>query len=181
MRDITILKDGTIVGTMEQFYVQVRTYSDPRSGTTSQSYQYYYNDIIAFKINQTGKFDWIKKIRKFQVSTNDEGPYSSYHSYIDEGKVKLIFNDHIKNYENGKFIDSEKIAVTSYSRKKNVASLVSIDLNSGDVDRSIFFERAKVNTLIIPKLFKVDYSNNEVLLYSISGRREKIGTLKIKD
>ena len=181
MRDITILKDGTIVGTMEQFYVHVRTYSDPRSGTTSQTYQYYYNDIIAFKIDQTGKFDWVKKIRKFQVSTNDEGPYSSYHSYIDGGKVKFIFNDHTKNYENGKFTDPDNLAITSYSRKKNVASLVTIDLNSGDIDRSILFERAKMSTLIVPKLFKVDYLNNEILLYSISGRREKIGTLKIKD
>lgn len=181
MQDVTILKDSTIVGTMEQFYVHVRTQTDPRNGTTSQSYQYYYNDIIAFKINQLGKFDWIEKIRKFQVSTNDEGPYSSYYSYIDDGKVKFIFNDNLKNYENGKFSDPENLAITSYSRKRNVAGIVTIDLNTGIPNRRILFERAAINSLIVPKLFTVDYLNNELLLYSNSGRRERIGILKIKD
>jgi len=181
MRDITILKNGTIVGTMEQFYVHVRTYSDPRTGTTSQSYQYFYNDIIAFKINKDGIIEWVKKIRKFQVSTNDEGPYSSYQSYVSDGKVNFIFNDHIKNYENGKYINPEKLAITSYSRKKNVVAMVSIDINSSDIERNVFFERSQMNSLAVPKLFKVDYMNNELLLYSISGRREKIGSLLFKE
>lgn len=181
MRDITILPDGTIVGTMEQFYVHIRTYNDPRTGTSSQSYQYYYNDIIAFKINHSGDFDWIKKIRKFQVSTNDEGPYSSYQSYISDGKVNFIFNDHIKNYTNGEYIDPDKIAITSYTKKKNAVAMASIDIETGKTSRRVFLERMKTKTLIIPKLFEVDYLSNEVIIYSTYGRKEKIGILEISN
>ena len=55
MRDVTFLDDGSIIGTMEQYYVQVRTNSDGvRSDQTSNMYYYYYNDIIAYKIDTSG-------------------------------------------------------------------------------------------------------------------------------
>ena len=55
MREATILKDGSVVGTMEQYYVQVRSFSDSMSGQSSNTYYYYYNDIIAYKINPDGE------------------------------------------------------------------------------------------------------------------------------
>lgn len=181
MRDVTILKDGSIVGTMEQFYIQVRSNTDTRTGTMSQSYYYYYNDIIAYKINPAGEFDWVKKVKKYQVSTNDEGPYSSYASFIDNGKVYFIFNDHIRNYDQeGNFIDSDRIYTANYSRRKNTVALAEIDLSTGDMDRKTFFDRGEIDAIAVPKLFEVNYQTNEMLLYSIWGRKEKIGVLKFK-
>ena len=182
MRDVTILKDGSIVGTMEQFYVQVNSNTDPRTGTITQNYYYYYNDVIAYKISPKGNFEWVKKIRKYQVSTNDEGPYSSYESFIDEGRIYFIFNDHIRNYdENGEFTNPDRIYTANYSRKKNAVALASIDLNTGESKRSTFFDRAEISALAIPKLFKVNYTTGEMLLYAVWGRKEKIGVLHFKE
>ena len=179
MRDITILKDGSIVGTMEQFYVQVRSNTDTRTGTVSQSYYYYYNDIIAYKISPEGEFDWVTKIRKYQVSTNDEGPYSSYSSFIDKGKVYFVFNDHINNYDSdGKFIDADRLYTANYSRKRNVVALAEIDLETGESQQSTFFDRAEINALAVPKLFSVSYQTKQMILYAIWGRKERIGLVR---
>ena len=179
MRDATILEDGSIVGAMEQYYVQIRTFSDSRSGQSSNTYYYYYNDIIVYKINPSGEFDWVKKVHKYQVSANDGGPYSSFQSFINDGKIYLIFNDNIKNYsESGKFLDSEKLYTANYSRKRNTVALAEIDLVTGEVKRNTFFERSEIEALAMPKLFDVNYKTGEMLLYSIWGRKERIGVLR---
>ena len=74
-------------------------------------------------------------------------------------------------------------SVPEFQHKKDRkgAKYLNIDLNTGIPNRRILFERAAINSLIVPKLFTVDYLNNELLLYSNSGRRERIGILKIKD
>jgi len=95
MRQTEVLKDGSIVGSLEQYYVVVTQYTDPRTGATRTTYTYYYNDIIAFKVGKDGGFNWLKKINKYQVSTNDGGPYSSYARFIDNGRFFFIFNDHV--------------------------------------------------------------------------------------
>ena len=181
MREITILDDGSIIGSMEQFYVQIRSNTDSRTGTVSQSYYYYYNGIIAFKIDPEGEFAWVKKVRKYQVSTNDDGPYSSYATFIDKNKVYFIFNDHIKNYDDrGVFLDPEHLYTANYTRKRNTVALAEIDLETGDSRRTTFFGREEINALAVPKLFEMNYQTNEMLLYSIWGRKEKIGVLRLE-
>lgn len=181
MREATILEDGSIVGTLEQFYIQVRSYADTRTGQSSSTYYYYYNDIIAYRINPEGEFSWIEKIPKFQVSANDGGPLSSYESFIHEGKVHFIFNDDNRNYDaQGAYIDTTAIYTASYGRKRNAVALASIDLETGEQERKTFFSREEVRALMVPKLFKVDYITGELILYSIAGRREKIGVLNFK-
>lgn len=87
MRQSEVSKDGSIIGSIEQYYIVVTTYTDSRTGATRTTYTYYYNDIIAFKVGVDGGFDWLKKINKYQVSTNDGGPYSSYARFVDEGNL----------------------------------------------------------------------------------------------
>ncbi len=181
MREATILEDGSVVGTMEQYYIQVRSYADTRSGQTTSTYYYYYNDIIAYRIDPEGNFSWLAKVPKYQVSTNDGGPFSSYESFIDDGKVYFIFNDDARNYdESGKFLEGEDLYTASYGRKKNVVALASVDLETGDQKRKTFFERSEINALAVPKLFDVNYSTGEMILYSIWGRKEKIGVLRFR-
>ena len=182
MREATILDDGSIVGTMEQYYIQVRTYSDTRSGQTSSTYYYYYNDIIAYRINPEGEFDWVEKVRKYQLSTNDGGPFSSYESFIDNGKVYFIFNDNVQNYnDEGLFNDPERLHTANYGRRKNVVALAEIDMVTGEKKRRTFFDRSEIDALAVPKLFDVNYSTGEMILYSMWGRKEKIGVLRFKE
>ncbi len=182
MRQTEVLEDGSLVGSMEQYYVVVTQYSDPRTGSTRTTYTYYYNDIIAFKVGVNGGFEWLKKINKYQVSTNDGGPYSSYARYTNNGKLSFIFNDHVKNYnEKGEYIDSDRPYPANFSKKKNVVAYVELDLSNGSISRKTFFDRNEISALAVPKLFQVDYTNKEMLLYSVIGRKEKFGILKFNE
>lgn len=179
MREAHILEDGSIVGTMEQYYVQINNTQGAQTGDFSNNYHYYYNDIIAYKIDPKERFVWVSKIPKIQVSINDGGPYSSYESFVADGKLHFIFNDHINNYdENGDFIDARQIYAANYSRRRNVVAIASVDLDDGDIDRKPFFDREEIDALVMPKLFNVNYRSNEVLIYAIWGRKEKFGLLR---
>ena len=180
MRQLEVLPDGSMVGSMEQYYVVVTTYTDPKTGATRTTYTYYYNDIVTFRVGEDGGFDWLNKIDKFQVSTNDGGYFSSYERFVSNGKLYFIFNDNAANYdESGVFIEDEKISSSKVSKRKNIVGLVEIDLESGDLSRESFFKRADLGAVAVPKLFNVDYISGEVLLYAIMGKKEKFGVMKI--
>ena len=182
MRQTEVLKDGSVVGSLEQYYVVVHTYRDPKTGATTTTYTYYYNDIIAFKVGVDGGFDWLKKLNKYQVSTNDGGPYSSYARFVDEGKLCFIFNDHVKNYdEQGKFLDADKTYPANFGKKKNVVAIVEVDLEDGAISRKTFFDRQEITALAVPKMFHIDYKTNEMLLYAVYGKKERFGILKFNE
>tara|TARA_R110000737_G_scaffold353477_1_gene405913 strand:+ start:2385 stop:3950 length:1566 start_codon:yes stop_codon:yes gene_type:complete len=181
MRQSEVLADGSIVGSLEQYYVVTNTYYDGR-GASRNMYTYYYKDIIAFKIGVSGGFDWLKKIDKQQVSTNDGGPFSSYSRFVDGSKIVFVFNDNSDNYAtDGRFINSGggNIYEANFGTRKNVVAIVTIDLFSGAVGRETFFSRDDVETIAVPKLFNVDYERKEVLLYGINRRDERFGLLKL--
>lgn len=177
IRNVHILPDGSLVGSLEQNYVLMRTYSDTR-GVMTTTYTYYYNDIIAFKIGANDQFEWIQKIRKNQISTNDGGPYSSYASYIDGNSMKFIFNDSRANYdEQGNYI-AESEFLTRFTKRDNVVAKAEVNLADGSFTRSSMFTRKEVGTLAIPKMFVTDYSSGEMLLYTTFRSKERYGLLK---
>jgi hypothetical protein len=181
MRSARTLYDGSVIGTMEQNYIQLMANSDIRTGQANDTYYYYYNDIIVYKVNVKGEFDWVKRIAKYQVSTNDDGPYSSYESFIDSTKISFIFNDNIDNYDDaGQFLDNQEIYSANFARRKNVVAIASIDYLTGAKSRSTLFDKSEIDALAIPKLFTVNYITGELLMYAIWGRDERFGVLKFK-
>ena len=180
IRDIYTLSDGSLVGSIEQYYIYERTSYDSRTGLSSTIYYYYYDDIIAFKIGNDGAFDWQRKIEKSQVSTNDGGPFSSYSSFTDGASIYFIFNDNMKNYnEEGGFIKSGGGCYSfNLSRRKNVAAITAIQLDSGLLSRHTLFARKELKSIVVPKMFKLDPNNNKLLLYALLGGKERFGILK---
>ncbi len=181
MREVHPLEDGGIVGTMEQYYVRVVTNYNAQTGATTTTYYYYYNDVVAYKVGSDGGFEWLAKVDKYQVSTNDGGYYSSYARYVDGDKLVLFFNDNSDNYneatgefelEQGKSVKSARI-----SKKKNTVAICEIDLESGEQSREMYFNRDELGAIVVPKLFNVDYRINEVLFYAIRGKKEQFGRL----
>ncbi len=180
MREVHPLPDGSMVGSMEQYYVRVVTRTDPRTGATTTTYYYYYNDIVAYKVSADGGFEWLAKIDKYQVSTNDGGYFSSYARFVDGNKLCFFFNDNSKNYDE----TSDEYSITDYqpaaaklSRKLNTVAICTVDLETGEMKRKMFFAREELGAIAVPKKFNVDYRNNELLLYAIRGSKEQFGIL----
>jgi len=180
MREAQLLSDGSIVGVMEQSYIVIRSFSDTRSVVTF-NYTYYYNDIIVFKIGQSGDFSWLEKIKKSQVSINDGGPYSSFASIVDGDKLRIIFNDHVNNYDQkGQYI-SDKIYPARFNLKHNVVVMTELDLNDGTQKRYTLFSPKETKTLAFPKKFKIDVQTREMLIYTALKGKELYGVLTFQD
>ncbi|MBM3418196.1 MAG: hypothetical protein FJY17_04655 [Bacteroidetes bacterium] len=180
MRDLFLQEDGTLVGSVEQYYVFRRVNYDNRTGLGSTVYYYYYDDIITFKLGQNNTFDWQKRIEKSQVSVNDNGPYSSYASYCDGKKLFLLFNDNVKNYEEDGLFNREegKIYASNLSIRRNAAATCEIDIQNGEVSRRTLFTRKELKSLIVPKMFELDQKNRLLFLYAIDGFKERFGLIK---
>jgi hypothetical protein len=178
IRDNVTLADGSMLGMIEQYYVQVVTYTDSK-GNTRTTYYYYYNDVILYKVSESGEFAWLKKIPKSQVSTNDGGYYSSVASYITDNSIVVMFNDNTKNYdESGNFVGEKTIQYASYRKKTNTVARVELDLATGEMTRRTFFGRGEAEAFAVPKLFYTDYNNHEMLMFLRYGKKEKFGLIK---
>lgn len=67
VREVLLESDGSVLIALEEYYKNVyRTYD---RGRTTTSTTFYYEDIIAGKINASGKFEWLRKIPKKQKGT----------------------------------------------------------------------------------------------------------------
>ena len=179
IRDIFSLDDGSICGSIEQYFILERTNYDSRTGMSTSIFYYYYDDIIAFRIGEEGTFDWQKRIPKSQISTNDGGPFSSYSSFTDGNNMYFIFNDNLKNYNDEGQFSRENNSCYSFnlSRRKNAAAICTINMENGVTERKTLFTRKELRSIVVPKMFKLDLLNKELLLYALISGKEKFGIL----
>lgn len=159
-------KDGGAMLLGEQYFVKTVTQTRMVNGMM-QSYStnhFYYNDIIAVKINPEGQIEWAEKIAKRQHTAEDGGFFSSYTMSIVKGKICFIFNDNPKN-----------IAYNGVGRvfnyrggKESVVTLVSLD-PSGKQTRRPLFTSVDVDVIIRPKVCE-QITSNDIILF---GQRRK--------
>ncbi len=93
LRRVVFGVDGSLTIIGEEHYVVEHTHYNGK--TTTTTYTYYYNDILALKVNKEGKTEWCHKIPKYQKggSTRDLGFH--YHNY--KGDSYFFFLDNAKN------------------------------------------------------------------------------------
>jgi hypothetical protein len=182
LRQIRTLADGSQLGFMEQYYVRRITNYDTRTGITTVNYHYYFMDIVAFKMDENGRFAWEKRIPKSQVSINDNGSFSSFVAFNNENKAYLIFNDNQKNYDELGTFDrvDEAVAPFTLAPNKNAIAIVTLDVKDGAIRRESLTTRKELSAISIPKLMKVDWKNQQVLLYAMNRNRERFGILSFK-
>ena len=181
LRDVFTLNDGSILGSIEQYYMYRRVSQDSRTGASSSVNYYYYDDIIAFKINEKSILNWEKRIKKSQVSINDQGAYSSYSSFYTDSSFCFIFNDNATNYDEFGYYSRENSnpQSTNFSRQRNTSAICQINKKDGVYSRKILLDKKELNALIVPKAFKLDIANQELLLYALQGYKEKFGIIKL--
>jgi hypothetical protein len=178
LREMYPLKDGSIVGVLEQFFVQNLTYSDPRTGMIYTRYVYNYDDLITFKIGTDNKFTWIKKIPKNQTSVNDYGYYSSISTIKGDSTLQLFFNDEVSNYSDLGEWEEGKQREINYSKRTSVLAKVNIDLENGNFTRKSIVNGKTEKSIAVPKLFFNNKVDSNLILYLNYGSKEKYGFLK---
>ncbi len=169
--------DGSIVVVLEQFYIYQQSSTDAR-GISQNINHYYYEDIVTYRMDSTGVFQWIVKIPKEQHSTNDYGYFSSIKTLVHNDKLVCFFNDNRKNYTDfGEFIDFDR-SINFPVRKKSYAFAVAeVNLLSGEVQRRMFNDYSQTNGFVVLKLSPIDYRNNQLLIYS-TGKKERFGLMQ---
>lgn len=182
LRQIQTLDDNSQVGYLEQYYERQFTNYDSRTGVTTVNNYYYYMDIIVFKLASDGTYLWGRRIPKNQITMNDYGPFSSFIGFNNQNSAYVLFNDNKKNYDDGGVFsqNNNNIYGLNLSAWRNVVALVSIDLSTGNLERSTMFSGKELSAIVVPKTMKVDWKNKEVLLYAVNRSREKFGLISFK-
>ncbi len=176
LKQLITTDDGGALLVSEQYYTRTRTYRNS-NGTTRTITYYYYNDIIVSRLNEDGEFLWSKKIRKRQISSEDGGYYSSFAFHFDKNNIYIMYNDNIKNYdESGKPLTGSRMVPANFkNNKKNVTSIVTINMISGDKKKEQLFNKKETGTIVVPKIHYSDKENDRLYFYTKKGKNERIG------
>jgi hypothetical protein len=159
-------KDGGAMLLGEQYFVKTVTQSRMVNGTWQyySTNHYYYNDIIAVKINPAGQIEWAEKIAKRQHTTEDGGFFSSYSMAIVKGNICFVFNDNPKNIG---YTGAGKV-FNYRGGQESVVTLVSLD-PSGKQVRQPLFTSADVEVIVRPKVCE-QITSSDIILF---GQRRK--------
>ncbi len=170
---LLIGKDGSAVLIAEQYFLRSVTQYQSINGmrTSTTITYYYYNDIIAVKMDASGEIVWSRKIPKTQLTREDGGFYSSYTFAIVKGNLCFIYND---NPDNMALEDDEK--ADNFNPSKSVVVISSID-PKGNVTKKPIFTSKDVEVITVPKVCE-QISNTEVVLFGKRKKTQQFGLLK---
>lgn len=98
-KEIVVRNDGGIL-LMTEMYRDFFRRSGFGNQITSRGKGYidiYYEDVVGISLNPDGKEDWKKVFYKKQFSQDDAGIYSSFFLFKSPSRLRMIYNDEIKN------------------------------------------------------------------------------------
>ena len=146
-----------IIGVAEQYYKLEESYPDSRGYLRTET-RYYYNDILSYRFNLDGRFEWINKAPKIQVTANDKGYYSSFFSYLNDNQdLVVIYNDDLANYlEDGDYIDPSKQRESFRRRSGYTTTKLTLDNSTGEKEYEKFITKFQRKSSLVPRL---GYSN----------------------
>ena len=146
VRNIEIQADGGVFIACEEYYVEVRTYTDSR-GNSYTTYTYYYEDILGAKINAAGNFEWVRKIPKKQKGTNSWATLG-FKLVSDASGYYFLYLDNKKNLELAED-DVPKYHVDGYGGQVMVSKLDP----AGVLTKEIVFDTREEDVMIFPTRF----------------------------
>lgn len=97
IKNIIPMKNGEFVMLGEEYYKEIDDPIDGRMSTSNFTEVLHYQNISLFWFESSGKLKGLYCVPKNQISTNDNGVYSSIAMATDNENIFLFFNDHPKN------------------------------------------------------------------------------------
>jgi hypothetical protein len=95
-----VRNDGGMLLVAEQKFIYTASSTFDESIGSGSSKDYVYKDILALSIDPIGEGEWQKVLHKEQMSSNDDGRFSSFFAFKGKKGIRLIFNDNI-HWESG--------------------------------------------------------------------------------
>ncbi len=166
VRNVVVESDGSIFIACEEYIVTMYYRNNPNVGgslgTTTISYTYDYNDIVATKIDANGNMQWVRKIPKMQHGAVPKGTMG-FKLISDASGYYFLYLDNIKNMALGD-MDVPKKHMDGYGGQVIVST---ID-NQGNHKKELLFDTRDEDIMIFPQDF-----------YRIEGNRF-IGRARLK-
>jgi len=150
VRDVIVEKDGGILITCEEYQMDTH-YSTSSTGYTRVTYTYYYDDILAVRVNASGEFEWMRKIPKRQRGNSGRGTMS-FKLINDASGYYFLYLDNLKNL---KLPDDElpKRHLDGYGGQV-IVSRISKD---GKLTKDLLFDTRDEDIMIFPaEFYKID-------------------------
>lgn len=102
VRQMILRRDGGFMMFLERAKTLERRMSSGAAGYAGRSgpgyiVDYYFDDIIAISLNPDGTVYWKDVFHKKQYSQDDGAVFSSFYALATPSRIRLIFNDDIKN------------------------------------------------------------------------------------
>ncbi len=136
LRQFTVNPDGSVFILGEQYY-----YLTKRDAQTFRtSYSFYYQDLVATKLNADGEVQWMKKLPKRQFGTTGKGGMGI--SYLEgNGAHYILFLDNVKNAN----IDSDDVPDTHVDGKGGYLTAYKVDDATGNFSKHTLYNSLEVN------------------------------------
>lgn len=168
---IVFYPDGSMLILGEEYYVVEHTHSNGR--TTYTTYTYYYNEILALKVDKTGKTVWCNKIPKFQSGSSTSDLSYFHHQY--NGEDLFFYLDNEKNID----LALTEVPAAHKSGMGGYLTCVKIDKNGKISKRSVFNTRDE-KVRIYPRNFEAISKNLIVDRLKEDKDESKVFKLEIK-
>ncbi len=179
-REIIPLKDHSVIVVAEQVYVTHLRLTDGR-GMMQTLNQYNFNDVLVYKLMPDGNFEWFGKIAKEQISTNDNGYFSSLNVLVKQESLQLFFNDDVSYYNGfGEYEDAtyQRSIFFPITKKHACLAQTTIQFATGKQSRAVSCYATESDGIIVPKFTSIDKQRKIILFFS-EGKYESIGVKSI--
>ena len=146
VRDVQVEADGGIFVTCEEYHMEEHMYTDSH-GYTTYSYTYYYDDILASKINASGAVEWLRKIPKRQRGSRGRGTMG-FKLVADESGYYFLYLDNLKNLH----ISEDEVPKLHIDGFGGQVMISKVD-KSGVLSKELLFDTREEDIMIFPADF----------------------------
>ncbi len=181
--DFRQTKDGGYVVITENQSVVVvpRVSGTPENPRVTYTENFFFDDVIVYKLDASGVLQWVKRIPKNQQSTNDAGKFLSIAHGVTDQSVHILFNDVRRNYGNdARFLEGQFPFPVQYMAGNNVIAYVNMNLETGNFTRTMLPGLSQNQVTLIPDLCEFNYNTQEMIVYGQRNRRHRFGHMRLR-
>ena len=181
--DFRQTKDGGyVVITENQSMVLVpRVSGTPENPRVTYTENFFFDDIIVYKLDANGGLTWVKRLPKNQQSTNDGGKFLSIAHGVTDQSVHLVFNDIRRNYNSdGRFIEGQFPFPMQFVSGNNVIAHIQINLETGNFTRTMLPGLMQNQVVLVPNKCEFNYTTQNMVVYGQRNRKHRFGQMRLK-